>query len=224
MMPKRIILVRHGESKANVDPTVYARVPDCLIALTANGLVQARETGRRISGLINDESFGVFVSPYRRTLQTKDCLLKGMGRKPVFDYQDPELREQEYGNMPPVEVNKANRALRKKVGYFFYRFPEGESCADVYDRMALFLDTLYRRFNSPACPENIIIVSHGTAIKCFLARWYHWDIKYFDTIGHLPNCHVSVMTNEETDGHEPLGKYALQEPFEKSKYFGRSLI
>ena len=205
MIPKRIILVRHGESEANVDPTVYARVPDWRIALTEQGVAQAREAGREISGLIGDGAFGVFSSPYVRTEQTKNAMLEGIGREPVFDYQDPTLREQEYGNMPPTDENEANRAFRKKFGYFFYRFPNGESCADVYDRMALFLDTLYRRFDRSNCPENIIIVSHGTAIKCFLARWYHWSVERFESIGQLPNCHVSVMEAEKN------GRYELTE-------------
>ena len=223
-MSRRIILVRHGESEANVDPTVYASVPDWQIALTEQGVAQAREAGGKIAGLIDDEPFGVFVSPYRRTLQTKDAMLEGIGRQPVFDYQAPELREQEYGNMPPTDVNQANHAFRKKFGYFFYRFPEGESCADIYDRMALFLDSLHRRFNRPTCPENIIIVSHSTAIKCFLARWYHWDIDYFESLGQLSNCHVVVMTSDGVDGQGTSGKYKLSEPFEKTKCFKRKLI
>ena len=218
-MPKRIILVRHGESKANVDSRVYANVPDWRIELTENGVAQALAAGQKIAGLIGDESFGVFVSPYKRTLQTRDSLLEGIGRKPVYNYQDPELREQEFGNMPPKEENDKRIALRREFGYFFYRFPEGESCADVYDRMALFLDTLYRRFNSPSCPENIIIVSHGNAIKCFLARWYHWTVDYFDSLGHLPNCHITVMTNAEPSQTSTRFIFELSEPFGQESIF-----
>ena len=213
MTPKRIILVRHGESEANVDPTVYARVPDWRIALTENGVAQARDAGRKIAGLIGGESFGVFSSPYVRTEQTKNAILDGMGREPVFDYQDPTLREQEYGNMPPTDENNANREFRKKFGYFFYRFPNGESCADVSDRITLFINSLYRRFERETCPENIIIVSHGTAIKCFLARWYHWSIAKFDTIPQLPNCHVSVMEREESENIGGVTKFRIKEPF-----------
>ena len=218
MTPKRIILVRHGESEANVDPTVYARVPDWQIALTEQGVAQAREAGRRIAGLIGDGTFGVFSSPYVRTEQTTNAMLEGIGRAPVFDYQDPELREQEYGNMPLTDESEANRAFRKRFGYFFYRFPEGESCADVYDRMALFLDSLYRRFDRPSCPENIIIVSHGTAIKCFLARWYHWSIERFESIGQLPNCHVSLMSNNDLKKSVCEQTFCLDEPFEQKPY------
>lgn len=219
MMPKRIILVRHGESEANVDPTVYAHVPDWRIALTEQGVAQARAAGRLIAGLIGDGAFGVFSSPYVRTEQTKNALLEGIGRVPVFDYQDPTLREQEYGNMPPTDENEANRAFRKQFGYFFYRFPEGESCADVYDRMALFLDSLHRRFDRPSCPENVIIVSHGTAIKCFLARWYHWSIAHFESIGQLPNCHVSVMKKDNAIKAGGISRFCIEEPFAMEKVF-----
>lgn len=217
MTPKRIILVRHGESEANVDPSVYARVPDWRIQLTEKGIAQAKEAGERICSLLGDETFGVFVSPYQRTMQTKDGILDGIGRSPVFDHQDPELREQEYGNMPPSDINQANREFRGKFGYFFYRFPEGESCADVYDRMALFMDSLFRRFDRPNCPENIVIVSHGTAIKCFLTRWYHWDVVNFDKLPQLPNCHISVMTRCESEQGTASSKFALSEPFENQK-------
>ena len=82
MTPKRIILLRHGESEANVDHEVYAQVPDWKITLTDAGIAQAREAGRKIAGLIGGESFGVFSSPYLRTLQTKEAMLEGMGRTP----------------------------------------------------------------------------------------------------------------------------------------------
>lgn len=206
MIPKRIVLVRHGQSEANVDSAVYSRVQDWQISLTELGMQQAREAGRHIGELLGEETFGVFVSPYKRTLQTKECILEGMGRRPTFDYQDPELREQEFGNMPPEEENEANRKYRSQFGRFFYRFPEGESCADVYDRMSHFLDSLYRRFERPTCPRNILIVSHGAAIQCFLARWYHWDVDRFDSNRPVPNCHIVVMTEQN-------GRFALSEPF-----------
>ena len=210
MQPKRIILVRHGESEANVDPVVYSRVPDHLIHLTEAGRGQAREAGRKVAALIGEEAFGVYASPYLRTLETKDSILEGMGRQPVFDYQDPSLREQEYGNMPTPEASAANRELREKCGNFFYRFPEGESCADVYDRMCSFLESLFRQFERPDSPENIVIVSHGTAIKCFLMRWFHWTVEKFETLEQLPNCHVSILQSVS-------GRMELVDPILKDK-------
>lgn len=148
MKPKRILLVRHGESAANVDPLVYSNTPDHLIHLTEAGCAQAREAGAKIAALIGDESFGVYASPYVRTLETKEGLL---------------------------------------------RFPDGESCADVYDRMCVFFESLFRQFDRPDSPENIVIVSHGTAIKCFLMRWHHWTVEKFETLTAMGNCEMAVI-------------------------------
>lgn len=38
MAPKRIILVRHGRSAANGDPTVYSRVSDYKMEIVEQGL------------------------------------------------------------------------------------------------------------------------------------------------------------------------------------------
>src|SRR3954454_11650544 len=43
--PNRVILVRHGESEGNLDDTIYERVTDHQIGLSAKGFQQARLTG-----------------------------------------------------------------------------------------------------------------------------------------------------------------------------------
>ena len=213
MTPKRIILIRHGRSAANDDPTLYSRVPDYRIELTEAGKDQAREAGKRIATLFNGESYGVYVSPYVRTVQTEDCILESIGRKPLFDYQDPCLREQDWGNMPGVLEIQANSEARGRYGAFFYRIPNGESCADVYDRMSGFMNSLYRLFDKDNCPDNLLIVSHSVAIRCFLARWYHWTVEYFDSRPALPNCHIALMERGDD------GAFVLSEPFGETKCF-----
>lgn len=39
------------------------------------------------------------------------------------------------GNFQDQEQMKIQKAARKQYGRFFYRFPNGESAADVYDRI-----------------------------------------------------------------------------------------
>lgn len=212
MIPNRIILVRHGRSAANDDPTVYSRVPDYKIELVEEGREQARTAGDRIREIIGGESYGVYVSPYVRTVQTKDCIVERIGRKPMFDYQDPCLREQDCGNLPGVLEAEANREARGRYGAFFYRFPNGESCADVYDRMSGFMNSLYRLFEKDACPDNLLIITHSVAMRCFLSRWYHWTVDYFDSRPCLPNCHIAVMTRGDD------GAFALSEPFADIAY------
>ena len=68
MKPKRIILVRHGESEAEVDHTLFSSKPDSNHLLTEAGHLQAHEAGRKVASLLKEDMFGVFVSPYMRTL------------------------------------------------------------------------------------------------------------------------------------------------------------
>ena len=39
------------------------------------------------------------------------------------------------GNFQDREKMRAEKAIRLRYGRFFYRFPNGESAADVYDRI-----------------------------------------------------------------------------------------
>jgi hypothetical protein len=41
---------------------------------------------------------------------------------------------QDFGNFQDAEGKKREKAERLRFGRFFYRFPNGESGADVYDR------------------------------------------------------------------------------------------
>jgi len=56
MKPKRIILIRHGESEGNLDSSLYKTTPDYALKLTQKGVSQAKQAGKEIKSLIDDES------------------------------------------------------------------------------------------------------------------------------------------------------------------------
>eukprot|EP00977_Amphora_coffeiformis_P004198 scaffold875_cov185-Amphora_coffeaeformis.AAC.13 len=51
LLPQTIILVRHGESIANVDKRIWQSLPDNLVSLTERGKAQATAVGQRIEAL-----------------------------------------------------------------------------------------------------------------------------------------------------------------------------
>ena len=51
------------------------------------------------------------------------------------------------------------------------------SGADVYDRVSMFLESLYRDMEKGRCGQNAIIVSHGLFCRLFLTRFYHWKVR-----------------------------------------------
>ena len=56
MKPKRIILIRHGESEGNVDRAIYNVKPDYALELTEKGKQQARDVGKKLADLVKGQS------------------------------------------------------------------------------------------------------------------------------------------------------------------------
>ena len=118
--PKRIILVRHGESEGNLDETAYTYKPDNKIELTPLGVQQADATGAQIRRLMGDGDSKArstrrrrrsapaltraarrapqvyfYVSPYVRTLQTLLVIGKHVERHRIMGVrEEPRIREQ----------------------------------------------------------------------------------------------------------------------------------
>lgn len=205
--PMRIVLIRHGESEGNVDDTVYERVPDHALRLTERGQCQAEEAGRRLRDSFDGERVSAYVSPYRRTLQTYRHLRLDPSR--VRAREEPRLREQDWGNwQDPAEVRR-QKAARNTYGHFFYRFAQGESGADVYDRVDAFLESLWRSFEAPDHPPNVLLVTHGLTMRLFCMRWMHWSVAEFESLSNPANAETRALVLGSD------GRYHLDRPFER---------
>ncbi|KPA81107.1 putative mitochondrial glycerolphosphate mutase [Leptomonas pyrrhocoris] len=144
-LPRRLLLVRHGESEANVNREVYSTTPDWKIPLTQLGREQAFDCGRRLRKIIQDEQLYIYYSPYARTRQTLDEIRRSFDESQIQgEREDERLREQEMGNFQPMADMDRTWATRNKFGRLYYRFPFGESGADVGDRVSGFFDSLSR--------------------------------------------------------------------------------
>lgn len=204
-LPKRIILVRHGESAGNLDGSAYTTTPDYKIPLTEDGIAQAKLAGTQIRDVISDSGklrnwkVCFYVSPYERTRSTLREIGRSFPRKKVIGVREEcRIREQDFGNFQITERMKIIKETRERFGRFFYRFPEGESAADVFDRVSSFLESLWRDIDSrfqhdPADDLNIIIVSHGLAARVFLMKWFKWTVEQFEYLNNFENCGFRVM-------------------------------
>lgn len=207
MKPKRIILARHGESEANFDKHIRSVKPDHLMLLTQTGKDQADKLGKNIKKIIGDEKLRVYLSPYMRTRHTFNEIEKYCKENIVKTSEDPRIREQDFGHLRPADAHDLIDAERTKYGTFFFRVPDGESGADLYDRMSSFLDTLWRDFEKPDYPDNALIISHGLTIRLFCMRWFHWSVEDFEKLRNPRNCEHFVL---ELNGND---KYQLMTPF-----------
>ena len=192
MKPKRIIFVRHGQSEGNVDKTVMDHKPDYALELTALGHQQAENRGKELAKLIGRETVQWYISPYFRTRQTFLGLRKAF-KVPYKVYEDPRLREQDWGNWRKgIDYNKVEEA-RDSFGHFYYRLPHGDSCSDVYDRFGGFLDTLFRDFKKPDYAQNVIVVTHGMSMRAAICRFLHLSVEHFEELSNPENCGTYIL-------------------------------
>ncbi|TCC17029.1 phosphoglycerate mutase family protein [Kribbella speibonae] len=205
--PLRIALIRHGESEANLDKTVYERTPDHAVPLTPLGHEQAVKAGRELRELFENEPVRVYVSPYLRARQTLDSL--GLDDLIGVPREEPRLREQDWANLQDTADIERQEELRDSFGHFFYRFTHGESGSDVYDRVSTFLETMHRDFEKPDAARNVLLVSHGLTMRLFCMRWFHWSVRFFESLRNPANAETRVLLRQ------PDFRYKLDRPFDQ---------
>ncbi len=192
-----IKLVRHGESEANINRASVQEIGDHAISLSERGREQAREAGRRLGREFVEQAL-VYRSPYRRTRETLEGILEGASLAPegVRIYEDPRLREVEHG----YEDVEAQEDLRKRHGWFYYRFRGGESPADCFDRTSNFLESMMRQAERKKV-DRVLVVTHGLTIRCFVMRFLHLSVEQFDSLANPKNCAIVTLAARSKLAH-----------------------
>ncbi len=116
--PKRIILLRHGQSLGNADESAYVTTADWRIPLTDLGKEQAVDAGRILREKISEEDAKVvfYHSPYLRTRQTLDELLPYFSDSEILScLEEPRICEQQIGNFQNVQQVLDAKKERSKV-------------------------------------------------------------------------------------------------------------
>jgi glucosyl-3-phosphoglycerate phosphatase len=170
-----LILVRHGESAANVLAEEAERsgaqriaVParDADVELSDRGRRQAEDLGRALAAEPPPDA--VWVSPYRRAVSTAETALAtaGWGARPRAD---DRLRDRELGILDALtargvrELHPDEDARRRFLGKYYYRPPGGESWTDVALRVRSVLPELARS------GDRVLVVAHDAVIWLFRA-------------------------------------------------------
>lgn len=209
MKPKRIILVRHGESEGNVEGTSYESIPDYALKLTENGKQQAKNAGEKINEIIGEESIHSYVSPFHRTRETFAHIESVIGAKNVKTIEDSRIREQDWGNLRSYDNEKRIMKERGAYGIFYFHIENGESGANVYDRTSTFFEMVHRDFLRADYPENSLVVTHGVTLRILLMRILNWSVEEFEDVYNPENCEIFVLELNDKDEYElitPLRK------------------
>ncbi|CAE7471807.1 unnamed protein product [Symbiodinium natans] len=211
-LPERIVLLRHGQSEGNVDHLLYTSKGDSRLELTKRGIRQAREAGKRLKELSPKHGKVIIcTSPFERTTQTLLALYAGGFNQENVEcvHVDPQIREQEFGNFQDPGLTSKVRAEEQRVGRFYYRRPNAESSADVFDRVTQFWDKLFEDngkglLTDPSVKYDMcLMVTHGLTIRLMLMCLFKWSVETFASVWNLGNCeHITLKKNAAEHKYE----------------------
>ena len=208
-----IFLVRHGESITNIGENYEKRLPDHLVGLTENGKKQADEGGRFLAEYCREKKIDlsharIWRSPYLRTRQTSEIfnqyLQIGDIREDItlveqqFGMFDA-VPESEWGTKNPAEYDEFLRQVQNQ-GKFYARPPLGESPYDVAVRVHQFMGTLYRDYDRYGV-DTLFVFTHGTTLRTFLMRWFHYSPEWYQNEKNPKNCWIREIIDDQDLGY-----------------------
>ncbi|MBP9816737.1 MAG: class I tRNA ligase family protein [Candidatus Pacebacteria bacterium] len=149
--------LRHGEADSNVDRRISAD-PTEPVHLTEEGKAQVAKAAEELKKCDIDV---VITSPFVRTRETTEIVVKVIGCKPEQVVVDAALSEYNHGflnGQPLTEFHKHFPDTKESNLARFEKGPEGgESLNDLRKRAGDFLYSLEEKYKN----KKILIVSHG---------------------------------------------------------------
>lgn len=214
-MPNNLVLVRHGQSEANVlqsaskagDESLFTdemmNYPDRSWRLTAKGVEQAQASGEWIVKNISEYFDRYIVSPFIRTRETAAHL-----SLPDASWEENRVvRERSWGEIDSMSRQAFERSYPVNARYkskdpIYWAPPAGESIASLAEnRVRNLLNTLHRENSG----DDVIVVTHGEfswAMRMVLERWSDEEFLKNDKDPYhkIHNCSVIHYTriNPET--------------------------
>ena len=208
-----IFLIRHGESMSNTGENYVKRIPDHLVSLTENGKRQAAENGKWLKEYCDKKQIDlskarIWRSPFLRTRQTSEEFNKFLNISDVRE--DITLTEQQYGlfdsvpeedwgRLYPNEYAEYKRQISNS-GKFYARLPLGESPFDVAIRIHQFMGTVHRDLEKHGI-DTLFIFTHGTTLRTFLLRWFHYSPEWYQEERNPKNCWIREIVDGKDLGY-----------------------
>jgi 2,3-bisphosphoglycerate-dependent phosphoglycerate mutase len=215
----RVLLVRHGQSRSNVDGTENLRVADHAIELSEAGHTQARRCGdflrdwferelRRPDGSV--PNIRLWHSPYQRTRQTAAHIEAACAGLLLDRREHLLLAEQQFGIFDGLSDEE--RAARYPDFYAYYekcrdfegklwpKMPLGESRFEVAQRVHQSFGN-FKRDEDKHGIETIVVVGHGTTNRAFTMMWLHLPYEWMHREPNPANCSVRLLEDGEDRGY-----------------------
>ena len=191
-----IYIVRHGETRANVEGYLQGWSDD---PLNEHGEKLAVLTGRAMQRIRFDCCIS---SPLLRARQTAEIILRESGTPGLGISFEDRIKEINMGDWERKKFRPEEREVDAEQMTLFFTdpfsfngFPGGETMRQVATRTQAFLTELIERDDH----RTYLLVTHGFALRTMLNFLYEAPSDFWH--GHVPyNCAVNVVEGKNRKG------------------------
>jgi broad specificity phosphatase PhoE len=172
----RLLLVRHGESEANVAGLLQGQSHG---ALTPAGRRAAEQLAAHLASLSADERpTSLLASDLRRAAETADIISRSLALAPE---PTPAAREWHVGELDGRPASELHQAVAEAgVPYWEYAPSGGESLLEVRTRASALVSSIQEALRDPAnAPRRVrtMLVTHGDFIRMMLSMTDEFTIE-----------------------------------------------
>ncbi len=197
-MPKKIILVRHGETDHNKTKRLMNWTND-VGSLTDKGREEANQVGARLK---NYDIDAIYVSDLRRTRETAAEIAKHIKVEQKLAHG---IRERNLGIFGDLTFDEIKEKWPEKFEKFIDHYDkdwnglEGESLSDVHNRFNAFLSEL----ESAHKDENVLLVTHSGVLYTALRDVFG----FFPKDSWMDVAHTSITVLEKEGDKYVLAQF-----------------
>ncbi len=196
-MKTRLIIVRHAEAEGNFKRLFHGWYNS---EITEKGHLQAKKVAERLAEMPIDI---LYSSSLTRTLQTAQYIAD-IKKLPII--RTDKLKEINGGDWENKNFDDLPKLYPKEQFTWekephIHQMPNGESMVEFYERILKEVKSIVNQ----NLGKNICIVTHGTAIRALLCRFYGKSIEHMINIHWHDNTSVTVADyNDEANDFKVL--------------------
>ncbi len=189
-MPTTLILVRHGESRANNEKFFAGQLD---VELSSLGFKQAELTAEYIASTYKVDK--IYSSTLSRAYDTASAISK---RTHIPIISSDALREINSGEWQGLHFDELQEKYSDSYGVWINdigkaQTPSGESVKELYERIWRAIDGIVK--DNP--DETIVISTHATPIRAILCRLHGYGSEDMKNIPWGSNASVTVVTYDD---------------------------
>lgn len=185
-----VYLVRHCAAQGNVDGTYQGRSDS---DITDIGRKQLELVAMRLR---NVPFAAIYSSPLKRARATADAINQ-YHHVPVTE--DENLIEIDVGEMEGMKWEDLPKRFPKEANLWVNHLenfvaPQGESIAQVADRMWNGVNAIVQKENELGKEKTICLATHGCALRCFLCKAEGWPLPRVSEVPLSDNTAISEVS------------------------------